>query len=78
MSEQTPPAAPSSGPITLDDLRHKALAIRAEVQEEVREQVTEKRTRLVTVAAIALVAIVSLAYLAGSRAGRRAGETPPV
>jgi hypothetical protein len=76
MSETTRPVAAPTAPIALDDLRHKALAIRTEVEDEVREQVTERRTRLVAVVAIAFVAVVSLTYLAGSRAGRRAAETP--
>jgi hypothetical protein len=74
MKPVTPPAAP----ITLDDLRHKALAIRSEVEDEVHEQVTERRTRLVGIGVLALVTVVSLAYLVGSSAGRRAAETPRV
>jgi hypothetical protein len=72
MSEQMMPSAPPAVPITLDDLRHKALAIREEVRDEVSEQVSERRNQIVIVGVLALVAVVSLAYLAGSRAGRRA------
>ncbi len=61
-------------PITLEDIRHKALAIRTEVQDEVREQVSERRNQIVIVGAVVLLAAFSLAYFAGSRAGRRAAE----
>ena len=63
-------------PITLDDLRHKALAIRTEVEDEVRSQVTERRTQIALVGAIAFVAVLSLAFYAGTRAARRAAEPP--
>jgi hypothetical protein len=76
MSEAMKTAAPEEAPITLDDLRHKALAIRAEVQDEVREQVTQRRTQIMLVGAVAVFAVISLAYYAGSRAAKRAAEPP--
>ena len=67
-------AAPSD-PITLDDLRHKALAIRQDVKDEVEVQVTSRRNQLI-VASILIVAVgFGVAYLLGSRAGRAAAET---
>ena len=65
----------SEAPITLDDLRHKAMAIRDEVKDEVREQVTERRNQIIVIGVVAVVAVISIAYFAGSMAGRRATET---
>jgi hypothetical protein len=76
MSESMAPTRPlpSAGPITLDDIRHKALHIRDEVKEEVTEQVASRGGQMVAVGAVVLVAIIGLAYLAGTAAGRRAAE----
>lgn len=63
-------------PITLDDIRHKALRIRDEVAEEAREQVSERRGQIVVVGVVAVVAVLSLAYYVGTRAGRAACEPP--
>lgn len=71
----TPPEVPAA-PITLDDLRHKALRIRDDVTDEVHAQIDERRNQIVLVGVVALVAALSVAYLVGTRAGRRA-VTPP-
>ena len=76
MSEPTAAPTAPTDPITLDDLRHKALAIRVDVEDEVRAQVTEQGTRLVLIGVAAVIVVLSLAYFAGSRAGRRAAEPP--
>lgn len=70
MSASGIPAAP----ITLDDIRHKALHIRDEVREEVTEQVNDRGAQIVAVAALTVVAIIGIAYFAGTIAGRRAAE----
>lgn len=73
MSEKTAIAAPAD-PITLEDLRHKALAIKREVTDEVEVQVTSRRNQLIA-AGILVVAIgFGVAYFIGSRAGRAAAE----
>ncbi len=76
MSETITPRRPleASGPITLDDVRHKALHIRDEVKEEVAEQVSSRRGRLLAVGVVAVFAVIGVAYLAGTIAGRRAVE----
>jgi len=74
--DTTPLAGAPETPITLDDIRHKALAIRSEVQDEVRTQVVDRRNQIVLVGAVVLLAVVGIAYFAGSRAGRRAAEPP--
>jgi hypothetical protein len=75
MSESSALIAASEAPITLEDLRHKAMAIREEVKVEVREQVTTRRNQIVVVGVVAVIAVISIAYFAGSMAGRRATET---
>lgn len=67
MSDMTP-----TSPITLDDIRHKALHIRDEVKDEVQTQVLDRRAQLVAIGVFAVLAVVGIAYFAGSRAGRRA------
>jgi hypothetical protein len=76
MSEQSEKTRPTEGQITLDDLRHKALAIREDVRTEVREQVADRRNQIVLIGVLAVVAALSLAYYVGSRAGRRAILAP--
>jgi hypothetical protein len=76
MSRQTEQATAADGQITLDDLRHKALAIREDVRTEVREQVADRRNQIVLIGVLAVVAALSLAYYVGSRAGRRAILAP--
>jgi hypothetical protein len=74
MSEQTRGAIIPSAPITLDDLRHKALKIREDVVDEAKAQVADRGRQIVIVAVVAVVAVISLAYLAGTLDGRRAVE----
>jgi hypothetical protein len=64
----------SASPITLDDIRHKALRIRDEITVEAREQVSERRTQMILVGVVAVVAAFSLVYFVGTRAGRSACE----
>ena len=71
MSETTM-ATFDAAPITLDDIRHKALRIREEVREEVTEQVTSRGAQMVAIGVIAVVAVIGLAYFMGSQAGRHA------
>ena len=61
-------------PITLDDIRHKAMAIRTDVEDEVREQVRSRRNQIVIVGAVAVLAAFSLVYFLGARAGRSGAE----
>ena len=74
MSDPSRPVVLAEAPITLDDIRHKALRIRDEVTEEIDVQVNDRRNQIIVVGVVAIVAVVGLAYLAGSIAGRRASE----
>lgn len=74
MSESMRPTGPAEAPITLDDIRHKALRIRDEVKDEIDTQVYDRRNQLIVVGVVAIVAVVGIAYLAGSIAGRRASQ----
>jgi hypothetical protein len=77
MSESTMAlSGPPEAPITLHDIRHKALRIRDEVREEVTETVASRGAQMVAIGVVAVVAVIGLAYLMGSRAGRRAAEPP--
>jgi hypothetical protein len=67
-----------AAPISLEDLRHKALTIRGEVADETKMLVAERGTQIVLGAVVAVIAVISLAYFFGSRAGRRAAESPYV
>jgi hypothetical protein len=69
-------ATTPDAPITLDDIRHKAMRIRDEVKDEVSEQVADRRVQLIAAGAIVLVVLVGVAYFFGTRAGRRAAEPP--
>lgn len=71
---QTPEVAPEPE-ITLEDIRHKALKIRSDISEEVQAQVTSRGNQIVIVGVVAVVAVISIAYLVGMRAGRRALES---
>lgn len=78
MSENTLSAPDAmDAQITLDQIRGKALAIRDEVKEEIAEQVAERHNQLVAVGVVALMVVVGVAYLVGSRAGRRAAGPRP-
>ncbi len=74
MSEQTERAVVPAAAISLEDLRHKALAIREDVVDEARAQIAERGTQIVIVGVVAVIAVISLAYFFGTRAGRRAAE----
>lgn len=77
MSDMRPSASgAASAPITLDDIRHKALRIRDEVKDEVDEQIHDRRAQMVAVGFIAVVAVIGIAYVVGSMAGRRAAKPP--
>jgi hypothetical protein len=77
MSETTMAlSAPPEAPITLEDIRHKALHIRDEVRYEVTETVASRGAQMVAIGVVAAVAVIGLAYFMGSRAGRRAAEPP--
>lgn len=54
-------------PITVDDLKHKAIHIKDMTEAEVRTLADERVTRLVVVGVVAVLAAVSLAYYLGSR-----------
>jgi hypothetical protein len=75
MTDTTAPVpGAADAPITLDEIRNKALRIRDEVKDEVTGQVELRRNQLVAAGVVAVVLIVGVAYLVGSRAGRRATE----
>lgn len=74
MSEHIGTAAPA--PITLDDVRHKALKVREDIVTEAKSQVAEKRNEMILVGIIAVVAVFSLVYFAGTRAGRSSCTSP--
>jgi hypothetical protein len=75
----TDPVKPALAPveaISLDDLRHKALAIREEVKDEAHEQILARRTQIVLVGVLVVVAAVSIAYFVGTRSARPAPQPP--
>lgn len=72
-AEMMTPSVPAA-PISLDDIRHKALAIRTEVQDEVQTQVRNRRNQIIAVGAVVLLVALSAAYFVGTRAGRAAAE----
>lgn len=71
MTPTTPPAAPIGHPISLDDVKHKALALRNEVSDEVRRELDDRGTQIVIIGAAVLVAVIGIAYFAGVRAAHR-------
>lgn len=73
----TPVSAETEGPISLGDVRKKALRIRDEVKEAVAEQVADRRNQLIAAGVVAVVLVVGIAYMFGSRAGRRAAPPLP-
>jgi hypothetical protein len=76
MSAESTVRTRPSEPITLDDLRHKALALREEVKDETTRVVHERRTQMI-VGAVVLVALsVGVAYYLGTRAARAAAALP--
>lgn len=62
----------TEGPrLTVDDLRHKAEAIRDEAKAEMAHIVKEESTKAIAVGAVAVVIAVSIAYYLGTRSCRR-------
>lgn len=57
----------ASDRITVDDLRRKALRVRDVAEAQARQVAEERAAQVVLIGAIALVAVVSLAYYLGSR-----------
>jgi len=60
--------------ITVDDLKHKALAIQQVATEEVKRVTGTSALRAVLVGAAVVAVALSVAYYVGSRAGARAAE----
>jgi len=65
------PDIPSEA-ITLAEIRGRALAIRDEVKQEITDCVEDRRNQLIAAGVVAVVVVIGVAYLVGSRAGRRA------
>lgn len=72
------PLSPPSGtddsapqPLTTDDLRHKALAIRDVAKEEARRVLEDNTVRIVVVSAVVFAVALSVSYYLGTRAARR-------
>lgn len=65
--------------ITIDDLRHKALAIRDTAKEEALAVLDQPTSRYVLAGALVFAIAVSVAYVMGSQAARQraAKRTPP-
>ncbi len=78
----TPPSAAgksaaASGPrITVDDLRHKALAVRDMARDERRHLLQDDRTRVVIASAVVFAVVLSAAYYLGTRAARPSRPRP--
>ena len=53
--------------LTVDDLKQKALQIRDLAESETREVLQRDATKVLIVGAVALVAVVSIAYYLGNR-----------
>lgn len=64
-------AAPPTQPLTTDDLRHKALAIRDAARDEVAQVLEDNTTRLIVASALVCAVALSVAYYMGTRAGQR-------
>lgn len=62
--------------ITVDDLRHKALAVQKVATDEVKRVTGTSALRAVLVGAAVVAVALSVAYYVGSRAGAKAAETP--
>ncbi|MDO9557083.1 MAG: hypothetical protein Q7J82_05820 [Coriobacteriia bacterium] len=54
-------------PITVEDLRSKALHIKDMAEGEVRDLAQEKTVQVVVVGVVAVLAVVSIAYYLGTR-----------
>jgi hypothetical protein len=60
--------------ITVDDLKHKALAVQKVSTDEAKRIVGTSALRAVLVGAAVVAVALSVAYYVGSRAGARAAE----
>jgi hypothetical protein len=60
--------------ITVEDLKHKALAVRKVSTNEVKRVVGTSAVRAVLVGAAVVAVALSVAYYVGSRAGAKAAE----
>ncbi len=54
-------------PITVDDLKHKAIHIKDMAEVEVRSLAEEQATKVIVIGVVALLAAVSIAYYLGTR-----------
>lgn len=66
--------SPPEERITVEDLKHKALAIQQVATEEVKRAVGTSTVRVVLVGAAVVAIALSLAYYVGSRTGSKAAE----
>jgi len=64
-------ASPQPERLTLDDVRHKALAVRDTAKEEARAVVRDNRTQIIIASALVVALALSAAYYFGTRAARR-------
>ena len=62
--------AGTTRPITVEDLRRKALQVQELAKAEARDVVADERSRVLVGALVGVAVLVSVAYFAGSRAGR--------
>lgn len=60
-------ASITAAPITVDDLKHKAIHIKDMAEAEVRSLADERMTQIVTVGVVAVLAAISIAYFLGAR-----------
>lgn len=70
----TPATATDSSlgrPVSLDDVKHKALALRNEVDLELKRELEDRRTQMMIAGAVVAVAVIGIAYYAGVRAAQR-------
>lgn len=75
MSADAKSPVPAPGhEITLDDLRHKALAIRDDVTDEAKKLAQERRSQTILVGVAVVALAIGLAYYVGSRAGASAAS----
>jgi hypothetical protein len=63
------PAA-AERPVTLEDLRRKALQVQTLAKAEVRDIAEQESTRLLVGVVVGVAVVVSVAYFMGSRSGR--------
>ncbi|MDO8964288.1 MAG: hypothetical protein Q7W30_07350 [Coriobacteriia bacterium] len=71
------PTGPPVDPITLDDLRHKAMRIRDEVKGETKRVVDQRRTQLMLAGVVVIAVAFGVAYFMGTRSGRASVEPAP-